>query len=121
MYALLIALAAASQGDTIAGDEPVAKPEVYTAANYCADYGDYAFVIMEEVKRGRDAGAMLIEAQNTGANDVGRKILTELVFSAFRMNRVTSGAMTPKRFADEATLECYRHIQGKKNASNKSP
>lgn len=121
MLTLLLAIAAASQRDMPAGHEPKATPAQYTAADYCADYGDYAFVIMEDVRKGRDAGSMLIDAQNTGANEEMREVLTGLVMNAFEFNRITRGTMTPKRFADELTLACFNEIKEKERVSSKNP
>lgn len=116
MLTLLLTIAAASHTPA-----PKATPAQYTAADYCADYGDYAFVIMEDVRRGRDAGSMLVEAQKTGATDEMREILTGLVTEAFRFNRITGGTMTPKRFSDELTLACYDSIKEKERVSSKNP
>lgn len=118
MFSLLLAIAAASQTPKV--PEPTPTPAQYTAADYCADYGDFAYVIMEDVKKGRDAGQMLVSAQKA-ETEAGRDILTELVYSAFEMNRVTQGAMTPKRFSDDAVLECYKQIKEKERVSNQNP
>lgn len=117
MLTLLLAIAAASQTPA----PKVPTPAQYTAADYCADYGDYAFVIMEDVRKGRDAGSMLVEAQKTGGTDEMREVLTGLVMEAFRFNRITGGTMTPKRFSDELTLACYDGIKEKERVSSKNP
>lgn len=109
MFSLLLAIAAASQTPKV----PEPTPAQYTAADYCADYGDFAYVIMEDVKKGRDAGTMLVQAQKTSEDESMRAILVELVFAAFQMQRVTDGTITPKRFSDEAVLECYRQTKEK--------
>lgn len=111
MFSLVIAIAAATQTPA-----PKAAPATYTAADYCAEFGDYAFVIMEDVKKGRDAGSMLVSAQKA-ATDAGKEILTELVMAAFDANRITGGTITPKRFSDEAVLECYTQLKDGKEWS----
>lgn len=105
MISLLLAIAAATQ-------TPTPQKAQYSAADYCSEMGDYAFVIMEDVVKGRDAGTMLVKAQ-TAATEDGKEILTELVYAAFQAHRATDGRMTPKRFSNDVVLECYNKLKEK--------
>lgn len=112
MITLLLAIAAASQ----------TPAPVKSSVDVCAEFGDFAYVIMEDVRKGKSAGEMLTQANDPSWTEDSREILTALVYSAFEMNRLTQGTMTPKRFSDEATLECYSNrLKEKTNARSQNP
>lgn len=105
MFSLVLAIAAASQ---VPQNPAKPTPANYNVVDKCAEYGDYAYVIMEDVRKGRAAGTMLQEAQKTGADEQTRAALFDLVVRAFDAHRITEGSITPKRFSDELTLSCYQ-------------
>ena len=112
MFSLVIAIAIAAASQAPAPQATVQKAS-HNVVDKCAEYGDYAFVIMEDVRKGRAAGTMLQEAQKTGGDDQTREALFDLVVKAFDAHRITEGGVTPKRFSDELTLSCYQTFAGK--------